>query len=230
MTSHPDNYPASFRLKRHLAGKGYPSAGVSGSTQQEYKLMNTSHYVINNNNVIHASTQRGCKTFVTRNGKGRVITAEDLQTIKELQLAQSQLKKAEEAAAEELQKLFRVDGIKAGSSEYLKNRPLRYELRGELGRAMMAFAAHEHRTNHKIWCGNFNGGTFFFEGGTYYGWLTDTSYYTSAECLLAKIAAYARRAYRHWQGKDAFGVRVAADLLAATALAEEVTWVAPVEN
>ena len=186
--------------------------------------MNTSHYVIENNIVIHSSTQRGCKAFVTIHGKGRVITAEDLQTIEALRKLQRQIKKAEEGAAKERAKLFLADGIKIGS-ENLKTRPLRYELRGELGRAMMAFCHHEQETNFKMWCGSFNGGTFFFESGTYYGWLTDTNYYTSAECLLAKIAAYARRAYRHWLGKDAFGVRVASDLLAAAALIEEVTWV-----
>jgi hypothetical protein len=181
------------------------------------------HYVINNNTVLHASTHRGCKTYVTLNSKGRIITAEDLQTIQALSKLQNQLKKAEEVAAEERQKLFLIEGIKVGA-ESLKTRPLRYELRGELGRAMMAFCDHENGANYKIWSGTFNGGTYYYDG-TYYGWLTDTSHYTSAECLLAKIATYARRAYRHWQGKDAFGVRVAADLLAATALVEEVTWV-----
>jgi hypothetical protein len=191
--------------------------------------MKTSHYVIENNTVIHASTQRGCKAYATLNNKGRVITAEDLQNIQALQAAQKQLAEAEKAAAEERQKLFLVPSAKSGS-ENLKNRPLRYELRGELGRAMMAFCDHENGANYKIWCGTFNGGTYYYENGTYYGWLMDTSHYTSAESLLAKIATYARRAYRHWQSKDAFGVRVAADLLAACALIEEVTWVTPIEN
>ena len=189
--------------------------------------MNT-HFVIDSKNVIlHSSSIRGCKQWATLNHKGRVVTAQDIATIEALRAAQNTITAMEKNAAEERKALCADFGSTTyGHAPYLVTHANRYEFRGELGRAMMAFCMHEQQ--HKVdVCGSWNGGTYYAAAGVYYGWLSPAGHTASPADLVAKLSAYATRAYGCWSRQgDSLGMRIAAELIAAlTTGMESITFV-----
>lgn len=175
-------------------------------------------------NSTHRGTHRGCKIYANRHG-GKVINQTEMGAIEEAAANVAKLQAADEARKAEDILLARDYLTRESGYSFLATRTPRYELRGELARAMMAFTPFESRNQH--WCGSWNGGTFFTREGTYYGWLSDDSeYMPDAVTVASRIHRYAVEAWRWHHGRGhGIGMRLCADLMAASALVEQITYI-----
>jgi hypothetical protein len=178
--------------------------------------MNTHYVVDSNNTVLHSSSLRGCRQWATLNHKGRVVTAQDIATLDALREAQNTIAAMEKNAAEERKSLCADFGAATyGRDTYLVTHANRYEFRGELGRAMMAFCLHEQTHKVDVY-GSWNGGTYYAAGGVYYGWLSPDGPTAFPAELVARLSSYAVRAFGVWSRQaDSLGMRIAADLIAS---------------